>query len=91
MKTFKDLEFTPDPLGEYIKNCEGAKMAKMYFDNGYGIMVLFGKPFHSNNLDTYECHILEEGKKTFLFYAEFRNLTEDEVTQLMEKLQTLNK
>lgn len=32
----------------------------MYFDNGYGVSVLFGNYFYSNGIDTYELAVLKD-------------------------------
>lgn len=92
MKTFDDLSFEtrPDTNGE-------AKQAIMFFPNGYGVSVLFGRSYYSNGLDTYELAVI------YRFYAMYliayntgittdgvlANLTKDEVTEAMIKVQKL--
>lgn len=69
IKNFKDLVFIPHPIaGEaqklplYLaKEYAEAKQAKMNFENGYGISVIFGSMFYSNGIDTYEVGILKDG------------------------------
>ena len=68
IKNFKDLVFIPHPIaGEaqklplYLaKEYAEAKQAKMNFENGYGISVIFGSMFYSNGIDTYEVGILKD-------------------------------
>ena len=69
IKNFKDLVFIPHPIAReaqklplYLaKEYAEAKQAKMDFENGYGISVLFGSMFYSNGIDTYEVGILKDG------------------------------
>ena len=68
------------------------KQAKMNFENGYGISVIFGSMFYSNGIDTYEVGILKDG---ILCYATpitddvIGYITADEVTDIMRKIQEL--
>lgn len=100
IKNFKDLVFIPHPIaGEaqklplYLaKEYAEAKQAKMNFENGYGISVIFGSMFYSNGIDTYEVGILKDG---ILCYATpitddvIGYITADEVTDIMRKIQEL--
>lgn len=84
MKTFKDLEFKKRPVCGF--------QAVMNFNNGYGVSVLLGNMFYSNGKDTYELAVLEDG---YLCYTTpitenvLGYLTEDEVTEVMRKIQEL--
>lgn len=99
IKNFKDLVFIPHPIaGEaqklplYLaKEYAEAKQAKMNFENGYGISVIFGSMFYSNGIDTYEVGILKDG---ILCYATpitddvIGYITADEVTDIMRKFKS---
>lgn len=52
-KTFEDLQFGP----HYI--LEEGQHAKIMFENGYGVSVVFGDVFYSNGIDTYEVAIIK--------------------------------
>ena len=58
MKTFKDLKFEKH---YYSPFCKEAKQAKMNFENGFGVSVLFGNCFYSNGRNTYEVAVLKNG------------------------------
>jgi hypothetical protein len=88
IKTFKDLEFEPHHL------FPDAKQAVMKFDNGYGVSVLIGKCFFSNGVDTYEVGILKDDYLCYDTYITGDVLgyqDEEEVTEIMIKVQELNK
>jgi len=90
MKTFKDLEFKDHPMVKGAKEAikkgvdmteeAKAKQAKIKFENGVVLSVIFGSIFYSNGVDTYECMTL--GSDEPIGY-----LTEDEVTKYMVELQ----
>lgn len=87
MKTFKDLVFNPHP-----NPFACGTQAKLDFDNGYSISVIFGHYFYSNGIDTYEIGILKNG---ILCYD--TPITDDvigyvdaeEVTNIMKQIQEL--
>ena len=99
MKTFEDLKFFPwgsfkgtpmnyDLFPEF-KNC---KHAIMNFPNGYGVSVVFGTPFYSNGIDTYEVAILYNDHITYstnITDDVIGYVTEDEVSKIMEQVQNL--
>lgn len=100
IKNFKDLVFIPYLIAEeaqklplYLaKKYAESKQAKMDFENGYGISVLFGSMFNSNGIDTYEVGILKDG--TLCYDTPITNtvigyITADEVTDIMRKIQEL--
>lgn len=99
IKTFKDLEFETHPILLDAKSSQvtnelyaNSKHAVMEFENGYGVSVIFGEQFYSNGIDNYEVAILKDG---FLCYETYitNNVvayqTEDEVTEIMRKVQEL--
>ena len=100
IKKIKDLVFIPHPIAEeaqklplYLaKEYAESKQAKMNFENGYGISVLFGSMFYSNGIDTYEVGILKNG--TLCYATPITNdvigyITAAEVTDIMRKIQEL--
>jgi hypothetical protein len=101
MKTFKDLKFLPHEICKELEKTNspllkamyrGATHANMTFENGYEVLVLFGKPFYSNGVDTYELAILKDGSicyDTDITDDVMSYLTEQEVTDVMLKTQKL--
>ena len=98
VKTFEDLTFYPilneeDNGDKFLEEFyEGCQQARMTFDNGYGISVIIGKIFYSNGVNTYEVgtlhndelFVLEPFEDTVIGYR-----TEQEVTEIMRKLQRI--
>lgn len=92
MKTFKDLEFKEHDIAKSAKkemergvdmsDYIDAKQAKITFDNGKNLSVIFGKCFYSNGIDTYEAMELNNGNDPKGY------LTEQEVTEYMMELQS---
>lgn len=83
-KTFEDLIFKPW--------FEGVSRAHLEFNNGYGVSVLIGSKVYSNGIDTYELAILYRGELSYssgLTDDVLANLTKDEVTKYMKKVQDL--
>ena len=100
IKTFKDLEFETHPilLDAKSQNTKemfaNSKHAVMEFENGYGVSVIFGEQFYSNGIDTYEVAVLKDGficYKTYITDNVVAYQTENEVTEIMRKVQELNK
>lgn len=94
MKTFKDLEFREHELRRFAK--KGVKHAIMFFPNGYGVSVLFGKHFYSNGFDTYELAVIRKSGDGYSMAYDtpitndvLAHLTEDEVTEIMIEVQRL--
>lgn len=91
MKTFEDLEFKPHEFRE------DATQAVMFFENGYGASVLFGKPFYSNGIDTYELAVVHRvGEDSFVIKYDtgitndvLACISKEEVTEAMKKVQEL--
>lgn len=89
MKTFNDLIF-----GQHINNnIKETKQARMQFDNGYGISVLLGGyGIYSNGIDTYEVAILYNDELCYdsgLCDNILTYQTQEQITELMEKIQLL--
>ena len=101
IKTFKDLEFVIHPIlldaksSQVTKEVFGnSKNAVMEFENGYGVSVILGEQFYSNGIDNYEVAVLKNGiicHKTYITDNVVGYQTENEVTEIMRKVQELNK
>jgi len=85
MKTFKDLEFKPHPIGNGLQ-------ATMNFDNDYGVSVVKFNGSYRFNKDLWEVAILYKDALTYntditddvLGYQ-----TDQDVTDVMKKVQDL--
>lgn len=91
MKTFTDLKFEAYSKMS-MPNFIGHKQAKLAFENGYEVSVLFGNMFYSNGIDTYEVAILLDGNlcyNTGITDDVIGYITADEVTDIMKKVQAL--
>ena len=100
IKTFKDLEFEMHPILLDAKSQDtkeifaNSKHAVMEFENGYGVSVVFGDQFCSNGIDTYEVAIIKDNHVCFdtpLTDNVLAYKNEDEVTEIMRKVQEFNK
>lgn len=87
MKTFKDLKFIPSKFG--------SRGAKLFFNNGYGISVIYGR-YTFTNPGTYEVAILVGDENNWdLTYSTpitddvIGHCSESEVTEIMQKIQEL--
>jgi hypothetical protein len=93
MKTFKDLDFKKHPIAEAgIEGYQNAKQAIETFENNYGVSVIFGNCFYSNGKDTYEVAVLYDGSITYntdITDDVLGNLLEEEVSEIMIKVQSL--
>jgi hypothetical protein len=100
IKQFKDLVFNPHPLAKEAEKLPNylrreyaeSKHAKMFFENGYGISVLFGSMFYSNGVDSYEVGVLKGG--TLCYDTPITNnvigyIPAAEVSDIMRKIQEL--
>lgn len=81
MKTFKDLRFEEQEFYPH------ANQAVMWFQNGYGVSVLFGDTVYSNGVDTYEIAIMTDNKIEEVFGYR----TEEEVSEIMREVQKREK
>lgn len=75
MKTFEDLVFVQEIV---------CKHAVLYFENGYGISVLFGDKVYSNGIDTYEVAMLYKGN---ILHDVFACVTKKKINEIMIELQ----
>jgi len=95
MKTFKDLDFKKHSMAESgIERYQNSKQAKKTFDNNYGVSVIFGECFYSNGIDTYELAVLFDGDITYnteITDDVLGHLSEDEVSAIMIKVQSIKK
>lgn len=83
-KTFKDLVFKP----RFKEDPSFGDQAILYFDNNYGVSVLFGPAFYSNGKDTYEVGIIEKSGDGFVLVSDpLGYRTEKEVNELMKQVQ----
>jgi hypothetical protein len=94
MKTFKDIDFQPHSVGDGLSG-------KIFFDNGYGVSVVRFKIYdryssYTNNENEWELAILfgNEKKWELTYNTPITNdvigwLSEDEVTDIMKKVQEL--
>ena len=60
----------------------------MQFNNCYELSVVCGEKFYSNGIDTYECMVIKDGKQVGDILG---NLTSEQVSALMTKVQMINK
>lgn len=91
MKSFTDLKFETHPNAAFLGPAE---QARAIFDNGYGVSVITGAIFYSSGVhENYELAVTDAD--TNLVYGHITNgdvlgyLSEDEVTELMHKVQAL--
>lgn len=89
-----ELERVKNELPErFVKEYLGATQAVKFFDNGYGISVVCGSVFYSNGLDTYEVAAMRgddiDYENPVVPDGVAGNLTADEVTEVMRRLQEL--
>lgn len=86
MKTFNDLTFKTLPDGMGIS-------ARTSFDNGYGASVVKGPYTYGGSNGLYELAVLNsEGEITYNTYITddvIGHLTENEVSEVLEKIQSL--
>lgn len=94
-KTFDDLVWEKHPITRcYTERYSNCKYSRLIFKNGYGVSILFGKPFYSNGLDSYELAVIHNGSLTYN-----TNITDDvlgyiskeKVTEAMLKVQMLKR
>lgn len=85
--TFDDLVFTDH-------HDESTQIAMLFFENNYGVSVLFGEHAYSNGVDTYEVAILrgnassfEIANDTFITNDVLGHLNSDEVDDVIQAAQ----
>lgn len=70
----------------------GSTMAKIQFDNGYGVSIVFGKMFYSNGVDTYECAVTHYGElcyDTWITNDVMGYLSKEELMQTIYEVERL--
>lgn len=85
MKTFKDLQFKPHPIGNGLQ-------AKMNFDNDYGVSVVKFNGSYGYHQDFWEVAILYKDSLTYntcITNDVLGYQTDQDVTDLMKKVQAL--
>lgn len=89
MKTFQDLKFEPHPLNI-------GTIARMFFDNGFGVSVISGHLFYCSEEAPYEVAILKDIEENYELCCDtdltddvLGYNTEDDVTEIMKKVQEL--
>lgn len=86
MKTFKDLEFKPHPAGDGV-------MVQEHFDNGYGVSVIRTEFTYGGKKGLYELAVLKDGEIHYDNPVAKGDvvgwLTENDVTELMDKIQKI--
>jgi hypothetical protein len=88
MKTFEDLEFKD-------RRFDNIEQARMDFENGYSISVIFGEgTYCDNDGSNYEVAILRNGKITYNTPITDNVLscqTPEQITAIMKEIQTYEK
>ncbi len=85
MKTFKDLEFKPHPMGAGIQ-------ARMDFENGYGVSVIQTPYSYTSGPSEYELAVFHNGSLCYdtpVTNDVEGHLSADEVSELMKQVQEL--
>jgi len=74
----------------------GGKQAKLFFENGYGVSIVFGILFYSNGIDTYEVAVLKGDKDNWKITYNtpitddvLGYLTMDEVQEVIDRVEKL--
>lgn len=91
MKTFNDLEFGPHPHGDGVQ-------AILFFDNEYGVSVIQFSGSYTNDETEWELAVLKGSEDHYVicYSTEITDdvighLSEDKVTEIMKKVQSLSK
>jgi hypothetical protein len=87
MKTFKDIEFKPNPMG-----ADFGIVSRTQFDNGYEASVVKSEYTYGGKDGLYELAIFKDGEicyNTPITDDVIGYLTTQEVTDLMEQIQKL--
>jgi hypothetical protein len=81
----KTIELYPELKGS-VSNMLDGKQARMTFNNGREISVIFGKMFYSDGISTYEAWEIGGDDEDPRGY-----LTKDQVTEYMKEIQSKGK
>ena len=87
MKTFKDIEFKTNPMGE-----DFGIVSRTEFDNGYGVSVVKSPHTYGGDKGLYELAIFKDGEicyDTPITNDVIGYLRPIDVTDVMEKIQKL--
>jgi hypothetical protein len=87
MKTFKDIIFKSNPMGE-----EFGIVSRTEFENGYEVSVVKSKYTYGGDLGLYELAIFKDGEicyDTPITNDVIGYLRPEDVTDVMEKIQKL--
>ena len=87
MKTFKDIIFKSNPMGE-----EFGIVSRTEFDNGYEVSVVKSKYTYGGDKGLYELAVFKDGEITYdtpITEDVMGYLTEQEVTDTFIKIQEL--
>ena len=91
MKTFNDIIFKSNPMGE-----EYGIVSRTKFDNGYEVSVVKSKYSYGGDRGLYELAVLDHSNGGPIYYTSVTDdvlgwLTEDDVTAHMAEIQELEK
>ena len=87
MKTFKDIEFKPNPMGE-----DFGIVSRTQFDNGYEASVVKSKYTYGGDKGLYELAVFKDGEicyDTPITDDVIGYLRPEDVTDVMAKIQLL--
>ena len=88
MKTFEDLEFEAHPVIPRFDT-----IAKLMFDNGYGVSVITGEGAYTNSANPYEVGVLDNAGSldytTPITDDVIGYCNESKVTEIMKQIQQL--
>lgn len=85
MKTFKDLEFKPHPMGAGV-------ISRITFDNGYGASIVLTPYTYGGDKDLYELAVIHNDSITYdtpITNDVIGWLREQDVTEVLIKIQQL--
>lgn len=95
MKTFEDLEFKDRSIGSNIFGLGDIKRARMDFENGYGISVIYEEgTYCDNDGSNYGVAVMKDGTVTFntpITDSILSYLTPEQITAIMREIQTYEK
>ena len=87
MKTFKDIEFKPNPMG-----ADFGIVSRTKFDNGYEVSVVNSPYTYGGDMGLYELAIFKDGEicyDTPITDDVIGYLKPEDVTELIQKIQKL--
>ena len=87
MKTFKDIEFKPNPMG-----ADFGIVSRTQFDNGYEVSVVKSEYTYGGSTGLYELAVFKDGEITYatpITDDVIGYLRPEDVTDVMAKIQQL--